>query len=326
MGKYIILAGDTERPATVIGQHLEKGSGQTAMAQGGQVHQYILQKQDIGIPNYTQAWGMRIIEEGKTPTNPIDVKDPKYKGQIKFLKWGDKDGYLIACRYLEGYQTLDVQYQDLVLNASQTIKVDDASSADVFFIRLTSGENIFDEDAHRYMCQMLKIHSYNQNSDFKNPSNYNWLFAEKNTEELKSDTIFNKQFEALKIVNEAAQDNGLTRLKNLRQVLNQILPLEIKDEELYRTLSETANQSPELVLGQVGNYKKGLSNTYEKLKSYKAIDLTKDGFVGAGKEDKNVFEAEGKGEAMLTWLLANFLEEKVWATNFELTQIADKLK
>src|SRR5690606_17199497 len=105
--------------------------------------------------NRAQAWGCRVLEDGKIPPHQIDVKDPRYKGQIKFLPWGDKNGYLIDCRYLKGYNTLDVQYQEIVLGFK--VNENDASAAEVFYLMLKSGYNEFNEVTDKLKTEMLKI-------------------------------------------------------------------------------------------------------------------------------------------------------------------------
>src|SRR5258705_12266782 len=125
---YVIEAGSIERPETVLSGTIEKGTGQTVLA--GETTPRLLTRADIGIPNVSQAWGVRLNKEGKVPEEPLDIRSADYKGQIQELKWGDSKGCLIICRFLKGYNSIDMLYQDTVLNAKANINESDPSAAD----------------------------------------------------------------------------------------------------------------------------------------------------------------------------------------------------
>lgn len=326
--KYTIIAGPVSRPETVEVGVLEKGSGQTVIS--GATAKAMHKRADIGFPNYTEAWGVRVISDSKIPDERIDVSDTRYKGQIKPLKWGDPKGYLIPCRYLRGYNTLDQQYQDIILKVKDTIREDTEASADAFFLRVQSGDNVYDPETDPYLVLMLRIHCMNENSVSKSPEAQNFMYREA-TEGQKAEKetkVFTAKFEALKVVNEAAQDNSLQRLKNLYQIVSSIVDQEVKDNDLYRYLSILADTKPDAFLGQINEWKKNVSNTFEKLKSYSAIDLEKDGHIVAGQTKKELVgeDVPGKKEAMLDWVLVNYTDAKAFEITFKLKQIADKLK
>lgn len=326
MGKYVVIGGPTDRPPFLDGQHLEKDSGQTLVK--GEPVKYTLRKQDIGIPNYAMAWGVRTYDDGKIPESPVDVKDPKYHGQITFLEWGDKKGTLIECRYLKNYRTLDKQYQELVLNAK--VDENDPSSSEAFFITILSGENSFDEITEPLKIQMLKISSYNLTSKFKNPDAVHWLYKEKNeAEEMKVESkTLDAKTDALRIVNEASMDNSYNKLTNLFGVVRTITTDEQEEKELYVFLQKLADKEPELFLSKINEHKKFVSNVFEKGKSYEIFDLTKDGVIVAGTNKKEIIAEDipAKGEEMLMWLLNNFLDAKASEAIFKLKKITDKLK
>jgi hypothetical protein len=326
LGKYVVIGGPTDRPPFLDGQHIEKGSGQTLLV--GEPVKYTMRKQDIGIPNYALAWGVRVFDDGKIPESPVDVKDPKYHGQVQFLEWGDKKGTLIECRYLKNYGTLDKQYQELVLNAK--IDVDDPSSADAFFINIQSGENSFDETTEPMKIQMLKISSYNLTSKFKNPDAVHWLYKEKNEAEEKKveSKSLDAKTDALRIVNEASMDNSYQKLTNLLGVVRGITTEEPEEKDIYVFLQKLADAKPDLFISKVNEHKKFVSNIFEKAKSYEIIDLTKDGVIVAGQNKKDIIAEDipAKGEGMLTWLLENFLDAKANEAIFKLKKINDKLK
>ncbi len=327
MASVTFIAGTSERPAFIDGQALEKGSGQTLRT--GEERKYTLRKQDIGFPNYAQAWGQRVYDDGKpNDKGPIDVKDPQYHGQIKFLEWGHKDGTLIECRFLKNYRTLDKQYQELVLNAK--IDENDPSSADAYSLVLQSGENKFDEVVEALRIQMFRISSYNQGSKFKNPDSAHWLFREKDdaTEQKVQSKTLDAKTEALRIVNEAASDNSYGKLMNLLSVVRNITHDEPDEKELYVFLQTLADQQPELFLVQINEHKKYISNIFEKAKSYDVLDLTTNGLIVAGDKKKEIIgeDIPEKGEHMLTWVYDNYLNPKASEIIFKLKKITDKLK
>lgn len=325
---YVIEAGATDRPETVEVGRIEKGTGQTILV--GETAKILSKRADIGIPNYTEAWGVRLDKDGNIPEKPIDVKNVNYTGQIKELTWGDKRGSVIICRWLEGYPSIDKLYQDLVLNASSNIRDDDESSAKAFYIRLQSGDNFFDPEADKYLTQMLRVHYLNGSSKSRNPGVSQQMYVEvADATEQKNAVTYNAKFEALKLVNEASTDNTLGKLKNLLSIVNIIGTEEPKDSDLLRYLSYLADTKTDLFLAQVELYKRELSDMFEKAKSYKAIDLTKDGIISAGvtkSEPLNIGkEIPAKKEKMLDWLMDNFLDTNAADIILKLKQITDKL-
>lgn len=325
---YRVFAGD-ERPPTVIGQHLEKKQGQTLTAQGGDKVLYVNRRGDIGFPNRTEIWGVRLDKDGKIPDSDLNVKDGNYKGQIKPLKWGDKKGQLITCRYLKGYDTLDYLYQNLVLNADVNIKDTDESSSDAFFVVLQSGENEFSEVTDKMKVEFLKICSYNQNSISKHPDRVDYMFKEITDAVVLEETSKNldSKSDALFIVKTAAKDNSLSQLRNLRDIIGVLITDEVTDKNLYGSLLKLADSDYDGFLSQIEKHKIAISNVIEKAKSYKALDWTKDGVLAAGVQKKEIIgtDMEGKGEKMVQWCMDNYLDAKAYETIHKLTQITDKL-
>lgn len=324
---YTIEAGVKDRPLSIQRGQIEKRTGQTVLV--GEQDEMLNKRADIGIPNYTQAWAVRLDKDGKIPDNPLDIKDVNYKGQIKELKWGDERGCLITCRYLKGYNTIDLQYQNVVLNANANIREDDSESHEAFYIRLQSGDNFFDPETDKYLAQMLRVHYLNGSSLSRNPESTHQMYVEVNYDETeqKDAAVYNAKFEALKIVNGASEDNSGAKLRNLLSTVDAIVGEKPKENELFKYLSFLADTKTDLFLGQVNEYKKNVSNIFEKAKSYSAIDLTKNGIIAAGKDKIEVIGTEipGKGDNMLDWILQNFLDPKAWDVIFKLKQITDKL-
>ena len=339
MGKYVVIAGveGVERPPFVEGNFLEKNQGQTMTVQG-QGTLYVNKKGDIGFPNRTEAWGRRVVN-GKSPEDgeKVEVTDKDYNGKIEFLPWGHQDGMLIVCRYLKGYSTLDQQYQNLVLNADENIRDTDESSADAYFLRLQTGENVFNEkDTDPYFVQMLKISGYNSNSVSKSPDYTNSMFHEKR--EIEESTVVEKnidaKFEALKIVNEAVSDNSYSKLRNLHMIVRDLLNEEVKDEYLSSAMKGLADSDARAFMDRIESHKIMLSKTLEMARSYQLFDLTTDGVIvanvptksGASKKEIIGEDIHGKKDSMIDWVFSNFLDKKASDVAFRIKQITDKIK
>lgn len=327
--KFAIEAGNINRPETVERGIIEKGTGQTIT--NGEKIQTLLRRADIGVPNWTEAWGVRLDKKGEVPAEPLNIKDANYQGQIKELKWNDPAGCLIVCRYLKGYNSIDKLYQREVLNSDLNLSEDTEASLEAFYLMMQSGDNYFDPESDRYLVQMLRIHYMNESSVYKNPNESgSCMFREKNEaeQEQKDTKGYSAKFDALAIVNSASKDNTLGQLKNLFTIVQSLGNDEPKDNDLYRYLSMLADNNPETFIGKVQEYKKEVSNLFEKAKSYNILDLTKDGNIAAGKDKIELIGSDipAKKEGMLDWVLVNHLDTKASDIVFKLKQITDKLK
>lgn len=325
MGKYKIQVGD-ERPLFVNGQSIEKNSGQTILAQGGQTAVYAVQTGVSIFSNKTEAWGIRLDKGGKIPKEQINVTDADYDGKVKFTEWGKEGGCLIVSRYLNGYNTLDEQYQKLRLRADD--KIDDRS--DVWTITLPNGLNEFDEKTQGLLIEHLKIHQYNRDSVSKAPDSFHSLFFETSEElELKEETkTIDAKTDALLIVKMASKDVSLKQLYNVKKAVSILLTEDATDENIYSLLLKAADKNPELFLSNITEYKKEISNLFVKAEAYKLLDLSKDGIIAAGKDSKEVIgnNIPAKGKKMLDYLLENCFEEESSKTILLLKDITDKIK
>lgn len=325
---YIIIAGSIDRPETRSIGTLEKGTGQSII--NGEVAQILNARQNVGIPNYTEAWGVRLDKDGQIPEVPLPVRDPKYTGQIKEMKWGTPGGYIIECRYLKGYNTIDLQYQNLVLNAGEKFKEDTEAAGDVAYLNFQSGDNFYDPETQPYLVQMLRVHMWNESSTARNPESRTFFLREKDFEEesMKSEIQFDSKREALNIVADAASDNTNEQLLNLLNVVGSISPETPKEMNTYRYLQTLADAQPEPFLRTVKEYKRTLSDAFEYMKSEKKIDLSKeDTIVFWEDKDKSTFEGmKGKKGSQVQHVLENFLEPKVWTLSYQIIQIVNNLK
>lgn len=329
--EYVVLAGYDDRPMLVDRGVLEKGMGQSSRTELGQT---INRRCDIGFPNRTEAWGMRvvrdengeIIKEGRD----VDVKDSAYRGEIVFLKYGNPKGQKIICRYLKGYSTIDYLYQNLVLNAEANLRDESEVSGDFYWLRLVSGDNVIDEMADPYLAQMIRVHAYNESSISKMPEATFSLFKDKifgQVEEVGLKELSSK-FDALKLVNEAATDNTYAKLRNLAIVVKSLVFEDIKEDNLLTSLSKLADTKPTEFVSAINEYKKNVSNVFEKAKAFEILDLTLDGVISAGQKTKKEIATDipAKGEGMLEWCMAEFLDARAFEVAFQLKKITDKIK
>lgn len=323
--KYVIYAGD-ERPAFIKANHLEKDSKQTMTKQGNKDTFYANRPGDVGFPNMTEAWGVRLDKNGKRPSEPLSVTDKDYTGKIEWLEWGDKAGCVIVSRWLSGYDTLDFQYQKLVLKADERIKEDD----DTWFIILQSGINEFDTVKDKLKVEHLGISSYNRDSKSKNPNVIGSMFFVKDEQKEKVAEVKNidAKIDAGIIVKTAARDNSYSALRNLAKALSKIVTTLPADEDLYNELMRIVDSQPDVLLAQVNEHKKWVSNLFVKADSFKLLDLTKDGIIAAGNEIKEpiMTDCPVKGKNALDYLLENCFEDKCATAISKLKIISDKIK
>jgi hypothetical protein len=324
---YTVIAGDPRPPYIETG-FLEKGSGQTRHQEGILSGKVVNRRGVCGIPNLSENWAVRKID-GKIPSNPVDVKDSAYRGEIEFLKWGDPRGTLIQTRYLKGYETLDLLYQNLVLNADSNINPDDANSAEVYFLELLSGENEFDEQQDKYKTLFIKNHAYNQDSISKSPSHISYMYKEKNEgQELKmvSKAIEDKGECILLVKNAASNRDSLRNLYGIVQGLTH--NAEIHDDLLFDALMGLADSVPTEFMNKVKGHKQEVSDTFAKAKAYGLLDTTKDGVLVAGKDKKTILAEgiEAKGDSMVQWVYDHPVHPVAYRAAHQLKQITDKLK
>ncbi len=336
MKEYVIIAGTVDRPTEVMRGVLEKGAekglGGVIYTESGKT---MNRRGDIGFPNRAELWGRRIIRDAKGKIveagRQIDVKNPAYQGEVEFLEWNDRDGTLIVCRYLKGYNTLDLIYQNIVLNAEEGLRDDTEASADANWIRLATGDNVIDEDSDPLFAQYLKAHDFNESSVSKSPNSNYHLYRDKKFDSPKASQTkdLNSKFEALKIVNESAKDSTFGKLRTLATITGGLLGDTSKDESLYPELQKAADENPAEFLDYVAGYKRDVSNAFEKAKAAGILGLKEDGSVTIKEGNKHKVIAEGcpaKGEAILTWCLEDFTNDKAFEIVYQICNVIDTLK
>lgn len=325
--EYHISVGD-KRPSTVQVGSIERNTGFSVVKERGET---LAKRGECGFPNGAKVWAARVID-GKIPTDnksakiTVEVTDPRYKGELKGLKWGAPGGSIISVRYIKGYPSLDVIYQEKVLN----FKIDETneSSSEYYMITLPNGDNDIDENIDPLLVQHLKWHPYNASSESKDPQFFTSMFFEKTFEQEASisSKILDEKFEAGVIVRKAGEN--IEKCKILFSIVRSITDEQPEDNHVYSYLKMIADAKPEQFIKAVQDYKKNVSNTFEMLKSYEAIDLTKDGTIVAGDKKKEIIATDlpAKGNVMLEYLLENFTDPQAYDATFKLIQITDKIK
>lgn len=186
----------------------------------------------VGIPNYSNVWGLRLID--KTSKKPT--------GQILFLPWGtekDQDGEsagVIEIRYLPNSQSLDKAYQ--TLNQKLVLKDDSPHSE----ISLQLGVNKFDYAADKMKIEMLKHHTFNSDNKSRDPNNINIQFMEYNpSDKIKNKTniIQTRRLAEEYVMNCEHDEKALACLADVFE-----LNPKDTDEMLYNQLLDKATESP----------------------------------------------------------------------------------
>ena len=334
-GVYKVFAGSANRPSIIKGGVVEKGSGQTVVTER-EVYSNVAC--NVGVPNKCDSWGIRLNKKGEIPKDAHDniVKlsptSTDYDGQIMFLKRGDKRGTPISTRYLRGYNSLDVQYQDLVLGAKDNIKDDDIDSVDYWFINLKSGLNIFDRSVDPLYIEFIKNHDYNWNSDSRHPQVVAPMFKNIEEEEEKDITTktLSSKFDCFTIIKDAAKDNTFGELRRLFDIVkNNFRVADVDNGDLYDTLMELADKDAENIVLAIEAHKRELNTLLEKAKAYDLLDLTKNGEIQVLIDNKKHIatkDVPAKGEQMLVWLIGNYLNEKSADAFIQIKKAADKAK
>lgn len=336
-----------QRPELIQRGVLEKKMGQSSIIEQDFTFN---KRQECWFPNITEAWGVRVIngsvrnKDGKElipfkdikenePFTKIDVKDPEYRGQVTFLPWGDSRGQMVVCRYLKQYSTIDLNYQNIVLEAERNLNENDESVLEFKFIQLLSGETDFDETKNEYLVQHLKIHDYNRSSTYKNPNiHVDYMFEEKKVGNSSTigDVAIDKKFDCFKLVNDVSSDNTGAQLKNLYNTLFSIAEKNIKEDQLFSYLKSLADKDPEGFYQLVNDHKRSISDLTMEAQAHDGfLDTTTDGVIKAGSGVKKKELATGlncKGEDMLQWLYDNPFHPTSIQVCFDLKKLTEKLK
>jgi hypothetical protein len=286
--------------------------------------------------NRARVFARRVLPNGKmlvkdNVETPMEVNDPNYKGHLQFLDWGSTvaGAQAIDVRYLPNSSSLDYEYQRTVQ------KIETTPEQGLDHIQLKSGENKF--DGSTLLVQLLKVHPQNRNSKSKNPDplikGYQYFEITDET----TDKSFVRKMEAAHTMgtflmgltaNSEALFNLLEILTEYHVDFGEVNHLS-NTTDVYRALLQYANTSPGDFAQHINRYKEELQKKFEYARSFKALDLTKDGSIGmtiGGKPHLVFDKVEGKGEAMIEWVVKNFYLKTVYDQSKYLRSLCDQLK
>lgn len=330
MKGYVIQVG-AHSPQKVLVGHLDPKTGQPT----GDVFETFKQVGTFNIINSARVWARRVMADGTLPgDSPLEVNNVKYTGRLEFLRWGDQKpgAQAIQVRFLPMSSSLDFAYQQTIQKIDT--KVEDGHD----YIYLTPGENKFDEDKDKNLVQMLKVHPQNRESVSKNPDPQIKGYTYYEVTEQNSDRSFvekkEKELDAGLFIKGLSSDEK--SLKNLLAVLIGYgvdfgeVNLLSNPTAIYTALLGKANVDPDTVLKNIDRYKADLLDLFEKAKSFKALDLTKDGHIGCadskGKQNAVFTGLEAKGKEMVDYVINNFVRDDIFTQTKFFKSLCDELK
>lgn len=334
---YVIVVG-RERPAEALVSQVKKDG--TPVGED-QMKRFIPVGTHMMI-NQTAVWGRRVIDgKAEKDGKAVELNTVGYNGELEFLPYGDPKGYLITTRFLKQSRSLDVDYQ----NQIQKLKVDWEKGSNDQSAKLTfeaamlifnAGENKYDDKKDSLLIQHLKTHGQNRDSVYKNPAPeiMGFTFYEVTDDNVKTASIDKneKSINVGVIVMEASNNPNdlqvLLEMVGVRPELEGIDKLS-KPKQVYDALLRFAVSNPNDFKSLIDNWKKKFSDAVEKSKSYKALDLTKDGHIALIVDNKPnlIFsDAEGKGDKMIDWVLANCFKSEIYKKATGFISITEKLK
>ena len=327
-GGYVIQVGN-ERPGEAIIATPNKKTGEP---QGPQMKTFIRVGVHL-IMNQCTVWGRRLINsKPKADGTEIEFNSIGYKGELEFLPWGSDGGYAIVIRYIPQSRSLDYEYQTNV----QKINID--PNKGMTQIELKAGQNKFDYKKDDLLIKFWQVHPQNRDSKSKNPNpeikGYQFY-------ELTDDHVDSR---SVKMIETSGEATSLLKSISIKpekvRNLFELLSKNIKDElgntdllsgdaEVYKTLLEYAYHNSEDFFSWIATYKREVEDAFEKAKSYRVLDLTKDGHIALeidGKKNLIISEVKAKGENMIHWMIENYLEDEVYKATQVLKEIVSKLK
>lgn len=338
MAGYVINVGHHAPQKVIIG-FPDRATGMPI----GETFETVKQVGVYQIINRARVWCRRVMPDGKLPKNGdvetiLEVNDPKYRGNLEFLKWGDaKTGaQAIEIRYIPMSSSLDYDYQRTVQKIET--KVEDGND----FLYLTPGENKFDPKSQALLIQMYKVHPQNRDSISKNPEPQlkGHTYFEITDENTDRTSIKRKEasLDAGLLVRELS--NNEAQLKNLFEILSGYgataehpafagVDHLSNPTDVYKALLMYSELSPDQLIANIDRYKKELLDRFEWAKSFNALDTTKDGFIGLevnGKPNIIWKEVPGKGNKMLDWVVNNFVNDEVYIQTKHFKSLCEKLK
>lgn len=342
MAGYVIMVGREQPGKAFVGypdNSMNSDDGKIkyvgTLKPGSEVAERVIPVGKHLIINNYRAWGRRVVD-GKPVKNEagdelhLEFNDPKYRGDIEFLKWGDSRGFGIECRFLIQSNSLDVEYQDNV----QKIKIDkDKGPAQ---IELDAGKNEFDPRTKALFIKYLKHHPQNRESTSKNPNPEikGHVFFEVTDDMVDKQTILNIEsaLEAGGIVKTMSAKpeayRNLFEIMGRRDEFENVTTLS-NDQEKYRVLLKFSQSNPTDFFALIKGFKEEVSDLFKKAESFNALDVTKNGFIAIeveGKKEVLGSDIKGKGKEMVEWVIKNYADDDAYKVIALLKMAVSKLK
>jgi len=291
------------------------------------------------IINRARVWARRVGTDGKLPNNAtsgveeaLEVTDVRYKGNLEFLKWGENKlgAQAIEVRLLPISATLDYEYQRSVQKIEVRVEEDQAQ------IELKPGENKFNPNTEALKIQFLKVHPQNRDSISKNPDPNikGYTYYEVSDEQVDKAFVKNKEAALVSGQFVVGLSSKPQSLRNLLEIFKGY-GVEFGDvnnlsnpTDIYSALLKFADIPGEFG-AQINRYKTELQETFDYAKSFKAIDLTKDGFIALRVDNKSEIiweKVPAKGDKMIDWVIENFADEYVYQQSQHLKAVCKNLK
>lgn len=338
MSGYVIHVGH-HAPSKVIVATPDRNTG---MPTGDPIEVY-KSPGVVQLINRARVWARRVQPDGKLPVlngteQPLEVNDPRYRGTLEFLKWGDMKvgAQAIEIRYLKQSSSLDYDYQRVIQKIET--KVEDGTD----FIYLNPGENKFDDQKEALLVQLLKVYPQNRESVSKNPDpqfkGYTYVEI---TNESRNKSLVEQEEKALDagilIKNMSTKPVYLRNLldviqssgsENENPILQSVNHLST-DGQIYESLLFFAKANPTGLMAHINSHKERIKDRLSYAESFKALDDTKAGFVAInvnGTPEIIWIDVPEKGKKWLEWVLDNWMTEEVYMGTKKLFDLSSKLK
>jgi hypothetical protein len=298
--KFFTIVAGRKEPARVKQGQLSKTTGQPT----GTVQNVTMAVGAILIPNYSRVWARRLSDDPKIESKKksVAMTDASYRGKMEFLEWGDDAGEPIEIRYLQNHNTLDMQYQNVVLKARP--RDEDA------FLRLDQGLNNFDGDVEKILVDMFSHHSLMLDNKSKDPTLTDFdIVAYDSSKRNKS------KIEQITTIN-TAHGYILDADKNASKttILAKIFNIESRQQPdvIIEKLLEKAEAFPQEFVDIINMFKQKAEVIMEDALGLDVIDLDSDNIVRIITENRNgkdvlLKDTEGKGKDKIKWMISEIL-------------------
>jgi hypothetical protein len=284
---YTIKVGVSEPQEVLVGQinktnGLPEGTPQVALSVLGAV----------ALPNYSRIYAKRERSADNKPTGRFEPKP-----------WGAEGAEITELRFLPNCNSLDKLYQESI-----GLKAGERDGE----IILANGINDFDVSLSPLLVQMLKLHTFNGDNVYRDPSNQSIKYHEYDEAKVVSKTAKSDEqlYEAMQVVM-SVKDNT-QKLKVLAQVHG--MDGLRQDAMLVADLLQKAKTNPGKFLEDQSNFSRIANATLVKANDFQLLDLalpgevrTVEGELLLGKISKSI-----GGMKKLEYMASNVFDHEVF--------------